>query len=868
MYFKTRISLTIIILLSFSIPNSYCQLIINTAMTPVQLVQNVLLGSGVTVSNITYQGGTNTRASFTNGSTTNIGLNNGIILSTGIVTQIANPQSYFMSTNLGLAGDPNLNTISGASHTYDACVLQFDFVPLSDTVKFRYVFGSEEYPQYVCSQYFDVFGFFITGPNPSGGNYSSYNIARIPGTNLPVGINSINNGSPGSSYNSSGCVSLAYHNYYVDNAALNGQTICFGGFTKPLTAWCHVTPCQTYHVKLAVGEVGNGLYDSGVFLEANSFSTNTFSVNTSYSNTVFGNNAVEGCSGGIFSFILSSPATAPYTITYTVGGTATNGVDYPTIPTSVTIPQGQDSAAVVISPLFDGVSEGNETVILTYTSACGTQSDTIFIKDNNPLTLTAIDSTNICPGISATLSVIPTGGIPPYSYIWDNGMGNADTIVVSPNTTTTYTITVTDYCAQSATHNIVVTVGSISATATFTNENCWHSNGSAAVTPIGNCSQGWTYIWNTTPQQTTATVTNLHAGIYTVTVACGACTATASVTINNLAGPMVAITNSTNTICSYANGNASAVASGNNPPFNYIWSNGEVGDSLLNVTAGVYNVSVTDASGCVATTTITITDTPGPSLTVSSQDEICYHANGSATVNATGGVGNYTYAWSNGPNTPNNTGLTQGSYSVTVSDSECSTSATVNVIEAPGPGAGFFEHPRIITLLDGPVSFIDNSTGNIVNWLWFFGDGSSGNGSSVQHQYDNINTYLVTLIVTDNNGCKDTTSDSLKVKECFTFYIPNAFTPNGDDVNPLFFPSGNNVDPDNFNMMIFDRWGKLMFSTNKWDVSGSHGEGWNGTLNNKRSLKYKVMDVYVYKILVKEIDGPLHEYIGSITLIP
>jgi len=867
-YFKARIALIIILLFLFSTPNSYCQLNINTAMTPVQLVQNVLLGSGVTVSNITYQGGANSRASFTNGSTTNLGLNSGIILSTGIVTQIANPQSYFMSTNLGLAGDPDLNIISGASHTYDACVLQFDFVPLSDTVKFRYVFGSEEYPQYVCSQYFDVFGFFITGTNPSGGNYSSYNIARIPGTNLPVGINSVNNGTPGGNYNPSGCLSLAYNNYYVDNAALNGQTICFGGFTKPLTAWCHVVPCQTYHVKLAVGEVGNGLYDSGVFLEANSFSTNTFNINTSYSNAALGNNAVEGCSNGVFSFVLPSPATTPYTINYTIGGTATNGVDYPTIPSSITIPQGQDSAAIIISPVFDGIVEGTETVILTYVNGCGTLSDTIFIKDNNPLTITALDSINICPGSSATLSVIPAGGIPPYSYIWNNGNGNTDTIIVNPTVATTYTVSVTDNCSQSATHNIIVTIGSVSATATFTNENCGQSNGTATVTPVGNCSQGWAYIWNSAPPQTTAIATNLPAGVYTVTVSCGVCAATTSVTINNMAGPTVAITGSTNTICGYANGSASALASGNHPPFNYIWSNGGTGDSLINIIAGTYNVSVTDASGCVVSTSVTITDTPGPTLTVSSQDEICYHANGSATVNATGGVGNYTYTWSNGPHTPNNTGLTQGSYSITVSDSECISSATVNVMEAPGPIAGFSEHPRITTLLDGPVNFFDNSTGNIVSWLWNFGDGSTGNGSFVQHQYNNLNTYLVTLIVIDNNGCSDTISDTLIVKDYFTFYIPNAFTPNGDDINPLFYPTGYNVDPNNYNMMIFDRWGNMVFNTSKWDVSGNHGEGWNGTLNNKRSVNDVVMDVYVYRILVKELDGPKHVYIGHITLIP
>ena len=852
----------------FSLSDGYSQLAISTAMTPTQLVQNVLLGSGVTVSNITYQGGGNSRAKFSNGSATNLGLNSGIILSTGIVTQIANPQSYFMSTNLGLAGDPNLNSISGATQTYDACVLQFDFVPLSDTVKFRYVFGSEEYPQYVCSQYFDVFGFFITGVNPSGGNYNNYNIARIPGTNLPVGINSVNNGSPGSGYSSSGCVSTAYHNYYVDNAALNGQTICFGGFTKPLTAWCHVTPCQTYHVKLAVGEVGNGQYDSGVFLEANSFSTNTFTVHTSYSYTNLGNNAVEGCSNGIFSFVLSSPDAAPYPITYTIGGTATNGVDYTTIPTSVTIPPGQDSATVIISPFFDGIPEGTETVILTYTSGCGTQSDTIFIKDNNLLTLTANDSINICPGSSATLSVIPSGGMPPFSYIWGNGVGNVDTVTVNPAATTTYTVTVSDNCSQTVSHSIVVQIGTYSAAAIHTDENCGQSNGTATVMPSGNCSQGWTYIWSTVPAQTTAVATHLSSGVYNVTASCGACAATTSVTIENLAGPTVAITNSVNTICGFADGSVSALASGSYPPFIYTWSNGASGDTLLNIHAGVYTVSVTDAFGCATSAPVTITNTPGPALTVTTQDDVCYHANGSATVVATGGVGNYTYLWSNGQSATSITGLTYGSYSVTVTDSECSSSATVNVVEAPGPKAGFTVHPSVITLLDGPVSFVDNSTGNIVSWAWNFGDGTTGNGSFIQHQYTALDAYPVTLIVTDVNGCMDTICDTVRVKNYFTLYIPNAFTPNGDDLNPLFYPCGYNIDPDNFNMLIFDRWGKLVFSTTKWDATVCHSEGWNGTLNNKGTPGRVVMDVYAYRIFVKEIDGPKHEYYGHVTLIP
>ena len=84
----------------------------------------------------------------------------------------------------------------------------------------------------------------------------------------------------------------------------------------------------------------------------------------------------------------------------------------------------------------------------------------------------------------------------------------------------------------------------------------------------------------------------------------------------------------------------------------------------------------------------------------------------------------------------------------------------------------------------------------------------------------------------------------------------------------MFYPSGNNVDPNHFSMLIFDRWGKLIFSTNKWDATVNHSEGWNGTLNNKGHLNKALMDVYVYRISVKELYGPIHEYYGSITLIP
>ncbi|MCD4725489.1 MAG: choice-of-anchor L domain-containing protein, partial [Bacteroidales bacterium] len=139
------------------------QLVVQTNLTPEQLVQQVLVGSGVSVSNVTYQGNNFMRGSFTNGHATNLGLDDGVTLSSGSVMQIPNNAVVHASTPYGLSGDPTLNAISTAL-THDASVLEFDFVPTADTLRFRYVFGSEEYPNYVGSSFNDVFGFFVNGP--------------------------------------------------------------------------------------------------------------------------------------------------------------------------------------------------------------------------------------------------------------------------------------------------------------------------------------------------------------------------------------------------------------------------------------------------------------------------------------------------------------------------------------------------------------------------------------------------------------------------------------------------------------------------------------------------------------------------------
>ena len=328
------------------------------------MVQQVLVGGGVSVSNVTYQGHNLMKGTFSNGLSTNLGLDEGILLSSGNVHDVDNPASAQASTAYGQPGDPTLTATCGFN-TNDASVLEFDFVPTSDTILFRYVFGSEEYPEFV-GQFNDAFGFFVSGPHPDGiSTYDEYNIALIPGTNLPVTINNVNAGS--------------YSQFYVANS---GQYIVWDGFTTVLTAMLVCIPCEQYHIKLAVGDAVDAVYDSGVFLEANSFSSSGPSSNLSYtSSSIWFGGMVEACNDAQLVFELDEVKSEPYWIVrQQTLGTATLDVDYGLSPTDDTlwIPPGELSVTLNVFPYSDDLVEGTETAefIFEFAEGCDPTADT------------------------------------------------------------------------------------------------------------------------------------------------------------------------------------------------------------------------------------------------------------------------------------------------------------------------------------------------------------------------------------------------------------------------------------------------------------------------------------------------------------
>lgn len=251
------IKYNVLILLLFAFHFSTGQAIEVDTMkyNPQQLVREVFIKGSVEILNVNAKGVQSAMGYFSNGKNC-LGFDEGIILSTGKATDAAGPNNQIgCFTDMLVSGDDDLNDVLDGMTTYDAAALYFDFIPNSDTITFEYVFGSEEYPEYVGKGYNDVFAFLLTGPKPGGGSYENENIALIPGTDIPVSIANVNHKT-----------NFRYYRFDTDNIALQ-----YDGITQTLKATATVIHGERYKIKLAIADVGDPSHDSGVFLKATSF---------------------------------------------------------------------------------------------------------------------------------------------------------------------------------------------------------------------------------------------------------------------------------------------------------------------------------------------------------------------------------------------------------------------------------------------------------------------------------------------------------------------------------------------------------------------------------------------------------------------
>jgi gliding motility-associated-like protein len=483
---KRKILSTCVVLLVSSWMSLHAQLVTTGSGTvSANALVNNIIGSGITFSNASYTGKPVAVGTF-NGASSNIGLNSGVIITTGHINVAPGPNDNGGATysNNG-PSIPELQQLA-QSNTLDGAILEFDFVPQSDFVSFRYVFASEEYNEYVCSEFNDAFAFFITGPGITGAE----NLALVPSTTTPVTINTINNGSVGAlgSITNSPCI-LGNSAYFVGNTQ---NTVQYDGWTTVLTASRTVVPCQTYHIKLMIADGADDIFDSAVFLEENSFNAETFTVSVS---TFYNDSTVyEGCTDATVTVSRPDADPTPLTISYTVGGTATPGVDYAALPGTVTIPANQSSVTFSIEGYADGITEGTETIIINANTACGVIPQVIFLEEKPPVSIYAPD-VSICNGQGpVVVNATPSGGVQPYSYSWNTGE-TSSSISVNPASTTVYTVTITDFCGTTSQAQPIVDIAN-APTASISAPPFVCSGVPVTVAYTGTASPAATYIWD------------------------------------------------------------------------------------------------------------------------------------------------------------------------------------------------------------------------------------------------------------------------------------------------------------------------------------------------------------------------------------
>jgi len=430
-----------------------------TGFTPAYIVQNVLLGPGVSASNFVFNGGADQLGTF-DCVNCNVGIPTGMVMCTGSVNQVVGPNNDGGFTlgggNWGV-NDPDLDVIAGPNGTNDRAALEFDFVPTGDSIKFNFVFASEEYLEYVNSIN-DVFGFFLSGPGIAGPyTGGAANIALVPGTAMAVSINNVNN--------------VVNSAYYVDNG--DGSTppfnidpyyIQYDGFTAVLTAQAQVVCGQTYHIKLVIADYSDTILDSGVFIEAGSFQSNQIAITSDVISGGVDSVLYEGCGHTTLVFVRAGDVSDSLQVDLVETGAASNGVDHTLLPGTVYFLPGQDSLLIDLEVFLDGLTEGLEQVILTatYDNGCsvGTSDIVFYLDDAPPIALTINNDTTLICNDSLFIQATATGGFGNLHYAWNTGV--ADSTLsgwVSPASTTTYVLTVTDDCGVvTATADVTITI--------------------------------------------------------------------------------------------------------------------------------------------------------------------------------------------------------------------------------------------------------------------------------------------------------------------------------------------------------------------------------------------------------------------------
>lgn len=721
---KILITLVVFVFVQLS---TQAQLVVDS-LSIQQYVQDVLLGNGVQATNISYTGCFAQIGYMHEGSSVGLNIDGGIVLSTEHVQNITGQNLGLWGTGCTVSGDPDLVTVAnsvppliGETFTVgsanDVSILEFDFVPTGDTLRFNYIFGSDEYLEWVNSTYNDIFAFFLSGPgitgpydSPAGFPNGAVNIAQVPNSTppLPITISSVND--------------VINSSYYVDN--FNNDGIFIDGQTVMMEAFSLVQCGETYHIKLAIADGTDTALESIVILEEGSFSSNAV-VDVELEINVGGPDAniiYEDC--GEAQLVFTRPPVSNIDVEdmvlITWNGTATMGVDYNAMPDTILFPVGVSQVILNVDAVEDGLNDGPESVIMDIMNiaACNgsglVTNFNFFIGDEpDPLVVEGYSS-EICQGDTLTLEPIITGGYGNFIFDWSTG-GTDPTEDVSPLATTTYFLTVSDTCGMpNDDANFLVNILVFPPlTVNIDNGNVLlPCNGSENVTATATGGDGvYTYYWyDENGANLWGWMNSLWYGSWNgegeinvdVTDGCGF-TVSDMVTVEIDAPNLFAtLPDTVNAPCGQPF-STTVAASGGTPTYYYTWYFNNVVNwnqwtSTYNSTGsapGVIEVQVGDGCGqtAVASTVLTIVS---PAIEFNLVDSV--EGNCSTVFNLTpdmlAGSGGYQYQWTED-------GAPIGSNATLLYNTPASSLVSVNITDVCGQEAN---GSVVVTIVNPPIS--------------------------------------------------------------------------------------------------------------------------------------------------------------------
>lgn len=465
--------------------------------------------------------------------------------------------------------------------------------------------------------------------------------------------------------------------------------------------------------------------------------------------------------------VTASVGTAPYTYLWNTGETVATIYNKPVGSYSVTI---TDSKGCTLAQSF---------TITQPAAALSATTGQINVACNGAATGGA--------------SITPSGGTAPYTYLWSNGQTTA---VISNISSGNYSVTVTDAngCTVTKSFNISQPAAPLSAVTSQTNILCHGNNtGSAGVTVSGGTSD-YTYLWTT--GATTASIANVSAGNYSVTITdANSCTLTKSFVIAQPGAALSATTSQNNILCFGDRGSAGVTVSGGTSGYSYAWSpSGGNGATAGNLTPGNYSVIITDANGCTLTKNFIITAPSAALSAATTQTNIlCYGTNtGAAGTSVSGGTAPYTYLWSSGQDTANITGLGSGNYSVTVTDANsCTITKSFAIIEPATPLSitPSYTYPSCYGDANGTATVLP--AGGALPYTYLWSDGAT------TATIEGLTAGDYTVTVTDGNGCTAAETITVRQNPVFAFsevYVNNAIC-RGSATGSIYIGATNGVNP-------------------------------------------------------------------------